>query len=121
MKGLFWAVSVFTVSLFFFIGCGNKAGGKLSSADLKVFDSAPEEVKQMWTRALEASKTNDYVGGATLLNQLLSGDLTPQQRDVVSRESTSLNSRLYGAVEKGDPEAQKAVQELRRNAPNRPR
>jgi hypothetical protein len=101
-------------------GCGEKTG-KLSSAELKSFDSAAPEMKQIWTTALEVSKTNDYFGGQTLFSKLLTGELTPEQRSAVSKASTELNARLYAAFEKGDPEAQKAIQELRSNPPNRPR
>jgi hypothetical protein len=120
MKGLFSAAAATTAAVALLVGCGHK-GSELSAAELKAFDSAPAETKQMWVAALGASKTNDYVGGQTLFYKLLGGDLSPEQRAVVSKESTALNERLYAAFEKGDPEAKKAIEELRQNQANRPR
>jgi hypothetical protein len=75
----------------------------------------------MWQVGLAASRTNDYVGGQTILFKLMNLDLTPEQREAVNRETTALNQRLYAAVDKGDPAAQKAMQELRANPPTRQR
>ena len=122
MKALLRGLAGALTALALFGGCGGKTGAaKLSSAELKSFDSAPAELKQTWSNALEAAKSNDYVAGQTLFMKLLSEELTPQQRDAVSKASTDLNARLYAAFEKGDPGAQKAIQELRSNPPNRPR
>ena len=121
MKTLLRGGAGFVAALALFTGCAQKTGTQLSSADLKAFDSAAPEVKQMWSSALEVSKTNDYVGGQTLFYKLLSGELSPEQRAAVGKASTDLNNRLYAAFEKGDPQAQKAIQEMRSNPPNRPR
>ena len=121
MKSRLCAAFVFSLVLTLVAGCGHKGSQKLSSNDLKAFDSAPAEVKQVWLMAVEASKTNDYVGGQTLFHRLLNQELTPEQKDAVSKESTALNQRLYDAFDKGDAAAVKAVEELRRNPPNRQR
>ena len=121
MKTLLRGLTGFVAALSLLCGCGQKTGTQLSSAELKAFDSAPPEIKQMWSTALEVSKTNDYVGGQTLFYKLLSGELSPDQRSAVSKASTDLNTRLYAAFEKGDPQAQKAIQEMRANPPNRAR
>jgi outer membrane lipoprotein-sorting protein len=50
-------------------GCGDSSA-KVSSADLKAFDSAPAEVKLAWTTALAASETNGYVLAVSTLRGL---------------------------------------------------
>ena len=116
MKGLFSAaISVCLLSVLLLSGCAKGGSQQLSASDLKAFDSAAPDMKQMWSTALEASKTNDYVGGQLLFGKLLAMELSPAQRDAVSKESTALNQRLYDAFSKGDPAAQKAMQELRAN------
>jgi hypothetical protein len=86
---------------------------------MQAFDSAPQEVKQMWQKALEADKTNDYVTAETLLYAVIRPELTPEQRDAATRRLTSIRQRLDDGLEKGDPAAQAAWDELRRNPPNR--
>jgi hypothetical protein len=115
MKGFFSAVVALSVALGFLAGCSKNASQQLSAADLKAFDAAAPELKQIWSVALEASKTNDYAGGQILFTKILNQELSPAQRDAVSKESTALNQRLYAAFEKGDPAAQKAIEELRKH------
>lgn len=75
----------------------------------------------MWTAATEAARTNDYVGAQNLLFGLLNAQtLSAEQKAAVSKEIGTVNDQLYAAFDKGDPAAQKAVEELRRNPPNRP-
>ena len=122
MVRFFRAAAAFSAALTLLLGCGHQSGSqKLTDSELKALDAATPEIKQMWSAALEASKTNDYAGGMLLLNKLLTQDLSPAQREAVSKQSTALKQRLDAAVDKGDPEARKALEELRQSAPNRPR
>jgi hypothetical protein len=120
MKHSAWIVLLWCVCLAFLTGCGQKAAGELSSAEKRAFDQAPAELKAQWTAALEAGGTNDYVSAQTLLYGLLNQALSQEQKQAVGKALSSLNDRLYSALDKGDPEAQKAIEELRRNPPNRP-
>jgi predicted small lipoprotein YifL len=120
MKHLLCPVLLCLTSVAIFAGCGRKGVGELTAAEAKAFDQAAPELKQEWIAALEASKTNDYNGAQTLLYGLLNQNLSPEQRQAVVKQSTVVNDRLYSALEKGDPAAQKAIEEMRRNPPNRP-
>jgi hypothetical protein len=116
--------AVFTISLAFAAvllcgGCKKSSSGGLSAAEIKAFDTAAAEVKQVWQAALQADGTNDYTGALTLYSALLRENLTPAQSEVVAKASTILNQRMFSAAQKGDPAAQAAVQELRHRAPNR--
>jgi hypothetical protein len=102
-------------------GCKKNSATGPTTSDIKAFDTATPEVKQVWQTALQADRTNDYAGGITLYFSLMREDLTPAQQEVVAKLSTSLKQRLSDAAQKGDPAAQAAVQELRQHAPNRPR
>jgi hypothetical protein len=102
-------------------GCRKSSSSGLAAADVKAFETATPEVKQVWQAALEADHTNDYAKGLTLYYSLLGGNLTPEQREAVARFSTGLNQRLMDAVQKGDAAAQAALQELRQGARNRGR
>jgi hypothetical protein len=119
MKHSPWIVLLWCVCLALLTGCGQKTAGELSSAEKGAFDQAPGDLKAQWTGALEAAGTNDYVGAQTLLYGLLNQTLSPEQKQAVGKTLSSLNERLYSALDKGDPEAQKAMEELRRNPPNR--
>ena len=70
-------------------------------------------------RALAADRTNDYVVAQNLLYRLAQQPLLPEQRVAVSNETAVVSKRLYDAAEKGDAAALNAIQQLRRNPPNR--
>jgi hypothetical protein len=118
--------SVLRVGLAFFsgafiiTGCGHKVPNAISSSDKQAFDSAPPEIKQVWLNGLEAANTNDYVTAQNLFYSLMDQDLSPAQKQAVANGTTIVMNRLYSGVEKGDPAALKAMEELRRNPPNRP-
>ena len=102
-------------------GCSRSSGTGLTERENHAFDSASPELKQSWAAALEAGKTNDYVGAQTLLYGLLTQQLTPEQQKAVQDEITVVRDNLSAAVQRGDPAAQAALQQLRQNPPNRQR
>jgi hypothetical protein len=110
-------LAVGSAALLLLAGCGKKA--LVNADDVRAFDKASPELKQMWQTALEAGKTNNYVTAEMVLYRLLRPELTPEQRDAISRQLTDLTERLNEAVTKGDPAAKAAVEELHRNPPNR--
>jgi hypothetical protein len=118
MKGNFLLLAVLAAPLLAG-GCGQKAGPALSAGDKQAFDKAPPEVKQVWDRVLEADRTNDYVVAQKLLYGLSQQPLPPEQKDAVSNETAVISKRMYDAAGKGDAAALKAIQQLRRNPPNR--
>ena len=113
---LFLAILGF--SLILTAGCGPKVP-KLSSSDLKAFDSAPAEVKQTWEKALAADKANDYVNAQNLLDSLAKMQLSNDQSNALQIESGTFGARLWQAAEKNDPAAVKAVQEINQSRDRR--
>jgi hypothetical protein len=99
-------------------GCGGKSSAPTAN-DLKAFDTASPDVKQMWQKALEADKSNDYAAAQTLLYALLRTEPTAEQREAVSHRLTAVTQRFNDALDKDDPAAKAALEELRRNPPNR--
>jgi len=120
MRTLF-AISLALATVLLCGGCKKNGAAGPTAAEIKAFDTATSEVKQVWQAALQADRTNDYAGGLALYYSLLREDLTPGQQEAVGRVSTSLKQRLSDAAQKGDAAAQAALQELRQRAPNRPR
>jgi hypothetical protein len=102
-------------------GCKKDSSPGPTAAEIKAFEAAGPEVKQVWQAALDADRANDYGKGLTLYYSLLGENLTPEQQEAVGRLSTGLKQRLSDAAEKGDSAAQAALQELRQRSPNRPR
>ena len=108
------------VLLSFPTGC-KRGSSELTAADSHAFDSATPELKQQWELALEATKTNGYVVSHTILYDILRLDLPANQRQAAQHQLTIVTDRFNAALDKGDPEAQAALAELRQNQPNRPR
>jgi len=102
------------------VSCGCRAKANREAVASQSFVQAPDDLKQMWELALAAARTNDYATAQTLLFALMREQLTPEQRQAVNDESTALNDRLLKEVEKGDPAAKTALEELHLHPPNRP-
>jgi hypothetical protein len=120
MRSCWRAGLVFFSGVFLLCGCGHKVPDGISNADKQAFDSAPPELKEVWLKGLEAFNTNDYATAQNLFYSLLNQELSPAQKQAVANETTIVMNRLYSGAEKGDPDALKALEELRRNPPNRP-
>ena len=120
MKSRAWAAAFLCLGTCFIVGCGHeKPAAEISNTDKQAFDSAAPEIKQTWQAGLEAVNTNDYAGAQNLFYNLLSQNLSPAQRQVVMKESTIVMDRVYTGVEKKDPDALRALEEMHRNPPNR--
>lgn len=96
-------------------GCGDSSA-KVSSADLKAFDSAPAEVKLAWTTALAASETNGYVLAVSTLRGLAGAGLPLEQLEAVQNAIRAVNTKLTEAVGRGDAAAVKAMEEIKAGA-----
>jgi len=119
MRSLWRAGLAFFAVAFALTGCGPKVPSAISSSDKQAFDSAPPEIKQVWLTGVEAVNTNDYAAAQNLFYNLLNQDLPPAQRQAVANASTLVMNRLYDGAQKGDSNALKALEELRRNPPGR--
>lgn len=99
-------------------GCGPHAA-KLTAEQSRAFDNAPTDVKQTWEKALAADKANDYVTAQSSLDSLSQMTLSDPQRQAWETENTSFGTRLMAAVDKNDPAALKAVQEINQSRTRR--
>jgi hypothetical protein len=90
-------------------GCGSKAG-KLTTDQVKAFDSAPPETKQAWDKALAAEKAKDYVAAQTEFASLGQMILSDEQRKILDDERAVFGQRLTQAADKDDPAAVQALQ-----------
>jgi hypothetical protein len=97
-------------------GCGqSKAKTPDPEQQAKIMQTAGPEVQADWQLAVAAAGTNDFATAILTLRKLQSrANLTPEQQAVVAARMGSLNEQLAAAVQKGDPEATKALEEVRR-------
>lgn len=112
LKSLILCASLAAVSTALFCGCG-PGSPKVSSADLKAFDSASPELRERWTQAQAAARTNDYVQAILALRSLMPLNLSAEQRRAVDNAMGACDAKMMKAVEHGDPAAQKALETLR--------
>jgi hypothetical protein len=113
MKRYAWLFAfVLALSLAGF-GCGKK-GGAVISGGSKAFDSNPA-VKEVYQKAMATLATNDYVG-ATLLLQSIQAmpNLAPEQTEALKAARAVVDSKMYEGVNKGDANAKKALEEMRK-------
>lgn len=106
------SLAVLVLMLLASSGCNQQSTPKLTSEQLKAFDSAPADMKQTWNKALAADKANDYVNAQNLLDSLNQTNLSELQRSALEIETSTFQARLWQAAEKNDPAAVKAVQEI---------
>lgn len=113
IKFLARLIGVSAVVLLAVISC-SKSAAPDPAQQAKAFQSATPQNQADWNRALEAAKTNDFAV-AILTFKKLQGqtDLTPEQRTAVTDRMTALNEQLAAAVQKGDANAIKALEEIR--------
>jgi len=99
-------------------GCKKNAGGK--APNISAFDTAPEEIKQVWNLALAADKTNDYYTAEGMLYDLIRREISPAQTEAARAQLVITHHRMQDGVEKGEPEAKAAFEKIRMAPPNRP-
>ena len=89
--------------------------GPSNSISSSAFDSAPAEVKKIWTDGMAAWKGHRYQEAATSFASLQNGatNLSPQQKEDLTRAVDEFGQEAFAAANKGDAEATKAVQTLR--------
>ncbi len=110
LRAAFVALSMVALSGLLVAGCG-KGGG----ANAKAFDSANPEVKTLWDKAQTAAKAKDYASALLTFRQLSArADLTPDQIKAMEVASTAVSDQMYEAANKGDAEATKAIETMRK-------
>lgn len=111
LSGMIVTLGLVVLASMLVVSCGSKGGG----ANAKAFDSAKPEVKTLWEKAQTAAKAKDYAAALLTFQQLsLRTDLTPEQVKAVEVASTAVSDQMYEAANKGDAEATKAVETLRK-------
>jgi len=95
-----------------FSGCDQRSINK------SAFDKAQPEVKQIWEKALAASKSHNYLAANTNFVSLLQGNITPEQLVATQDALANLHEQMFAAAAKGDPAAKTAVAALNAMATN---
>jgi hypothetical protein len=108
------AFCLLLVALLGTVSCSKQAKVSSSSRD-QLFQSAAPEVKGLYERAVAAAKTNDYVGGMVIFMELQKNtSLTAEQRQAVGDSMTAIQDNVYEGINRGDPKAKEALNELRK-------
>ena len=94
------------------VGC--KKSDPAGTVDTKLFDAAQPEVKDAWNTALGAAQTNDWATAyLTLVRLRQQSGLSEAQLRTIGAEITKVHAQLNEAAQKGDPNAQKALLDIR--------
>lgn len=114
-KRLAFRFSSVALLVFSLVGCGPNPESAASHGD-KAFQSAPPEVKAAWQTATASLKTNNFAVALDTLQHLhATPGLTPEQMKALEATATATSDKLYAAANAGDPNAKKAIEELRRS------
>jgi Tfp pilus assembly protein PilV len=110
LKDLFTLLRIGAAALLFII-----VGCKKQSADpAQAFQTANPEILVRWQQAMEATKTNNYVTAVLSLRKLqMDTSLTSEQQTAVTEQMAFVNQNLSAAEQRGDPDAKKAMEEIR--------
>jgi hypothetical protein len=110
-------LSLAACGLCLFLGlavAGCKKSSQAAAVDAKAFDSASAELKEAWSTALKAAEANDYATAYITLAQMRTQPgLSGEQGRAIASESTIVHARMDEAAQKGDPNALKAIQDIR--------
>ena len=90
-------------------------GGPSKHISSTSFDTAPAEVKKMWSDGMAAWKSRRYQEAATSFASLQNTvtNLSAQQKDDLTKAVDEFGQEIFAVANKGDAEATKAVQTLR--------
>lgn len=113
-KSAFKPQAVFTLGLLL---CGIAVSGcnrGLAIKESSAFNSAPAELKTQWDSAFAASKTNGYAYASLTLQSLRAQtNLNAEQISAVDELMGVVGARMVKAANDGDPQAVKALKEVR--------
>jgi hypothetical protein len=99
------------------IGCGQKGpattGDAVAGAQ-KAFATASAELKESLGNAIKAYQADDLVAAVMVMQTITaSGSLTPEQSKAMDDFQGAIYGRLAELLEKGDPKAVKAREQLK--------
>jgi hypothetical protein len=109
----------FIVALLLLLTLGSAGCGKnTSSTDTlspKIFDTAAPEARAAWDQVLRAVKEDDYKVAILTLEQLRTNrDLSAPQIQTMSNAESAVREKMNAAARKGDTNAQKAIEDLKK-------
>ena len=109
-------LSAFFLVIAILAGCSKSGPSK--SVSSSAFDSAPADVKQLWSDALASWKSHRYPGGAKNFASLQTkiSSLSKEQADELAKAVDEFGQEVFTAANKGDAGATEAVQTLRASA-----
>jgi len=100
-------------------GCNQEAARQMV-ADTKAFESASPVIKDDWAKTLAAVSSRDYSTAIISCRKLQAlTELTPEQRVAVNKTLAAVSQQMTAAAAKGDPDAIKAIQEMRKQGRGR--
>jgi hypothetical protein len=101
-------------------GCDKGKPSGDPAKQTQAFQSAPAAIQAGWQLAIAAAATNDYATSILTLRRLQGQpDLTPEQKTAVNDRLDELNRQLAEALQKGDPNAAKAMQTMQQQGRSR--
>ena len=116
MKSMIQLLAVALLSMLVLLpgaGCG-RGGGSDPASRSKLFQSPPE-VKAGWDAVVTAAKAKQYSTAILGIQKLRQQPgLTPEQTQVMDQTATALSDEMYEAANKGDANAKKSLDDLRK-------
>jgi hypothetical protein len=95
-------------------GC-SKSAATVGSGNARLFASADASVKADWNAAMSAFKTNGYAAAIVALGRLSEHkNLSAEQFAAVKQTAAAISDQMWTAANKGDPDAVRAISELRK-------
>jgi beta-lactamase regulating signal transducer with metallopeptidase domain len=114
MAPLKWWLVPGLMAVMLISGCAKKTPDNTAQNLASEFTSANAELKAKIEFVVATQKTNNYVGAITTLQGIMgSPGLTQKQQKAVEDMFEALNTSLYAAVDKGDPNAIQANEALK--------
>jgi hypothetical protein len=105
------------LSLLFAVAClfACSKGGPSKKISSSAFDSAPADLKQLWSEGIAAWKNQHYSAAATNLVSLQekSASLSAQQAGELAKAVDEFGQEAFAAANKGDAAATEAVKLMR--------
>lgn len=100
------------IAIFMLCGCSRR--GPSNNISSSAFDSAPADIKQLWSEGMNAWKSRHYPEAAKNFVSLgAKAGLSPQQADELAKARDEFGQEAFTAADKGDKAATEAIMILR--------
>ena len=104
------------------VGCRDKSKAEVDQAVEAArhsFDKAPAELKAKFEDFISSIQSNNLVKAKADLDQLIQAELSPEQQQAVAEKKREFMIKLSAAVQSGDADAGKMIQDLRSRSRSR--